>query len=429
MEREMNFLEILQALKKRITVLILITLSFTLLGGGLSFLGNEKVYRSAASVIVGVETQRETGEYNEISGEPIYETFIQYGNTSISAQSIKFYNEILSSSDLLDEVINNLSLDITADTFREQISLEVPENSGSMVISVAGPQLNNADQIVNELVAIFQEKVLEVTEIDKIKPMNSASNPQIKNTVNIIRNTLISFVAGFVIGTVLVLIIEYLDDSVQSVKEIEDRLGITVIGKVRNEESLKEDLTNIRTYIEFSPKFNEKKSFVISKVTQEVENISTELASVLTEIDKRVLLLEADFREPYIQKELGLNEEKGLSDYLAKDMKISDVVKKHQGNDNYQVVTAGTNLEDPSKYLSNNKFEQLILEQRSNFDYILVDGYPVGDILDSVVLSTYTDGVILVANSNTTKMMEIKQVQKKFNDVGVNILGIVLNDL
>lgn len=429
MEREMNLLEIFQTLKKRFSVLLLIMIGFTLLGGGASFLLNEKVYTSTASLIVGDETEKETGEYNEINGEPIYETVIQYGNTSISAQSIKFYNDVLSSSDLLEEVIEKLNLDVTVEDFRELISLEVPEDSGSMFITVKGPHLDDADQIANEVVTVFQEKVFEITEIERIKTMNSASEPKITNTVNIIRNILVSIAGGFIVGAVVVLVLEYLDDSIQSEKEIEEKLGISVIGKIRTEETIEEDLKNIRTYMEFSPKFKDRKAIVVTTPTQQSKNISVGLANVLTEADKKILLMDADFRQPSIQDELGLSNGEGLSDVLKEDINLTDVTADYKNNQNYQVVIAGTSLKQPSEYLSSNKFKQLLAEERNNFDYIIVNGHPVNGVIDTVALSTFADGVILVVKTNTTKVAEVKEVQKKFTAVGVNILGIVLSEI
>src|SRR5699024_6982062 len=209
-------LEIFQILKKRFIMFLIIMLGITAVGGGISFLLNKQVYTSTATLIVGEETQVDTDEYNSITGEPIKETVIQYGNTNLSTQSIKFYNDVLKSSELLSQVISNLNLQMAVEDFRELISLEVPEDSGSIVISVSGSHLDNADIIVDEAVAIFKEKVIEITETERIKTMNTGSEPQIINTVNVTRNIIGSIIIGFVAGVVTVIILEYLDDRIQT---------------------------------------------------------------------------------------------------------------------------------------------------------------------------------------------------------------------
>src|SRR5699024_7039180 len=126
MEREMNLLEILQALWKRITILVLITLGFTLLGGVASFLLNEKVYTSSASVNVGEEKEKGTVVYNEISREPIHERVIHYGNATIVNKFNRFYTDSIKSCDLLEEVSQSLNLDISVENLSQSITIEVP---------------------------------------------------------------------------------------------------------------------------------------------------------------------------------------------------------------------------------------------------------------------------------------------------------------
>src|SRR5699024_6316928 len=100
---------------------------------------------------------------------------------------------------------------------------------------------DNADIIVDEAVAIFKEKVIEITETERIKTMNTGSEPQIINTVNVTRNIIGSIIIGFVAGVVTVIILEYLDDRIQTETVIEDKLGIPVIGKIRSDKTRGED--------------------------------------------------------------------------------------------------------------------------------------------------------------------------------------------
>jgi len=429
MEKEINLLEIFQILKKRFIMFLIIMLGITALGGGISFLLNKQVYTSTATLIVGEETQVDTDEYNSITGEPIKETVIQYGNTNLSTQSIKFYNDVLKSSELLSQVISNLNLQMAVEDFRELISLEVPEDSGSIVISVSGSHLDNADIIVDEAVAIFKEKVIEITETERIKTMNTGSEPQIINTVNVTRNIIGSIIIGFVAGVVTVIILEYLDDRIQTETVIEDKLGIPVIGKIRSDKTRGEDLRNTRTYMEFSSKLKEINTIIVTTPTLKVKNISTELANVLVEAGKRVLLIDADLREPSIQKNLGISNENGLSNILVNEDNIVDVKVNYKDNNNYQIITAGSSLENPSEQLSSNRLKQLLEKERSNFDYTIINGHPVNNVTDTVALSTFADGVILVVRANVTKMSELEEINRKFTDVGTNILGIVFSEI
>lgn len=424
----MNLLEIFQALKKRILILVLLIIGFAIVGGGASMLLNEKVYTSTASLIVGEEKDRDTDEYNEITGEPIKERVVEYGSASVSKESEKFYNEILDSNDLLEEVINNLDLDTTNEELRNNITMEVPEDSGTILITIDSPKFKNTDQIVDEVVADFQQRVYDLTEIEKIKTMNAGSEPKVTNTMNISRNILISMAAGFVIGAVVVIILEYLDDSIQTKKDVEEKLGLSVIGQITNEDTQAEDLKNIRTQIGFASNFKNKKSIVVTTPDSQPKNISFDLAKVLAITDKKVLLMDTNFRESRIQSDKEASNKLGLSDILTSNVNFEAVVE-YQENQNYQIITAGKSLDHPSEQLSGNKMNELLAEIRKYYDYIIMNSYPIGNVADTIALSTLADGVILVVKPGTTKIEEVRNIQNTLAEINVDILGIVFNEI
>src|SRR5699024_3071443 len=104
--------------------------------------------------------------------------------------------------------------------------------------------------------------------------------------------------------------------------------------------------------MEFSSKLKEINTIIVTTPTLKVKNISTELANVLVEAGKRVLLIDADLREPSIQKNLGISNENGLSNILVNEDNIVDVKVNYKDNNNYQIITAGSSLENPSEQLS-----------------------------------------------------------------------------
>lgn len=427
MKREMNLLEIIQAIMKRASILLILTIVFTVLGAGASLALNKKVYTSTTSLIVGQESQQETGEFNKINGEPIYEDVIEYGESSISEQAKKFYSDTLIRRDVLEEVIERLTLDLTIEELRENIKMEVPENSSSVLITVDSPNLKNVDEIADELAAIFQDEVYNITEVEKIQVINTASEPEIVNTVNFVRNIILAVVAALAIGVVLALVLEYLDDSVQSAKEIEKRLGLSVIGQIGKENTLKEDLKKIRTTIEYSANLKDKKVITVAALDSTYLNISSGLSDALVEANKAVLLIDGDFREPTIQKELQITNDAGLSNLLSGELNFATSAQPYKDSPESRVLTTGNLTENPSEQLSSDKMKQLLADMRQNYDYVIVNGHPIKDVTDTVALSTATDGIVLVVKENETKMKELEDVQKLFNDIEVDVLGIVLN--
>lgn len=208
MEKEISLLDILKIIKNRIVAIMLIVLLFIVSSAGISIFLNEKLYESTSTLTFGVESTRDTDEINKITGEPIQEKYIKFGTHSVNNESFQFYKELLRSTELLEEVIDTLNLDMTNKELEESISLENPEGSGTLLLVVQSKQHKNTDEIADEVVSVFENKNLEITELDNIKIINPATIPKVVNTQNVKLNVLIATIIGLTIGIIVVVIIE-----------------------------------------------------------------------------------------------------------------------------------------------------------------------------------------------------------------------------
>lgn len=202
-------LRVFQAIKKKFSIIFLITAIFTILGGVFSFLLNEELYESTVTFTFGVETTRDTEQVNAVTGEPIKERYIQFGTYSVYNESFQFFTELLRSDDLLSEVNSNLNIGLTNKELEDSISLINPTGSGILKLSVRMADNENVDEVANEVASIFQRRNFEVTELDNLKIINSADESKIINTINIKQIIIISIILGFLVGTVLVIILDY----------------------------------------------------------------------------------------------------------------------------------------------------------------------------------------------------------------------------
>lgn len=205
MEKKSFIIRAFQALKKKFPIILIITVIITLLGAGYSWFSNEESYESTVTFTFGVELTRDTEEVNPVTGEPIKERYIQFGTHSVYKESYQFFRELLASEDLLDEVNNNLNLDITNSELEESIRLVNPEGTGILKLIVQMSDNKNVDDVATEVASTFTKKNFEITELENVKVINTASNPQLTNSVNIKRNILISAILGFLIGIILIL--------------------------------------------------------------------------------------------------------------------------------------------------------------------------------------------------------------------------------
>lgn len=417
MEKEKSLFEIFQVFIKRSRTLLLIIASFLLLGTSLGFLLNEREYVSTASVIVGTEAERNTDEYNSLTGEPIKEKYIKYGSNNISNEESNFYKEIIKSPDLLKEIINDLDLELTVKELRESVSIKIPENSNTILFTVAMPDFKDVDKVANKFIETFKNENYEITRLDNIKIMNTATEPEKSNSVDVILYVLLSLFFGTIVGLIVVLIQEYLDDRIQSEKEVKS-IGLSVLGKIKKE-SFEEDLKEIRTNISYLPQFDNKNVFVVASPNIENENISTGLADVFSQTTKSVLLIDADFR---ITNSNENNE--GLSDILANDLNSENLIRTSKNN--YQVLTAGSNLDYPSEKLTSLKMEELLKKFKKSFSYVIIKGHPINNVTDTVALTGLTDGLILQIKIDQTELKDIIEIKENFEKLNIDILGVIL---
>ena len=145
--------------------------------------------------------------------------------------------------------------------------------------------------------------------------------------------------------------------------------------------------------------------------------------------NKRVLLLDADMRRPTIGQKTNCNGKKGLSDLLANDLPLDEVIQQHPGLPSLYVLTSGTIPPMPAELLASERFARLMERLREQFDYILIDAPPVLLVTDPLLLAFSADGIVLVVRAGVTTRPVMKRLQTALQRPNVKALGYVLNGL
>lgn len=206
---KISLLDMLKALKEKKYFILIIVLLFSIISAVFSVFLNEELYESTSTLTYGIEDTRDTNQINEITGEPIKEKYIRFGTNSVTNESFEFYNELLQSSELLEEVINSLDINISKNELKESISLKNPESSGTLLLTVKTKDYKNTDEITNKVVSVFKKMNFEITEIDNIRIIDEATAPSKVNTINIKLNIVISIIISSIIGIFLTITIEF----------------------------------------------------------------------------------------------------------------------------------------------------------------------------------------------------------------------------
>ena len=192
--------------------------------------------------------------------------------------------------------------------------------------------------------------------------------------------------------------------------------------------NISEAYRTIRTGIEFSNLDKDLKIICItsSKKDEGKTTVLSNLGVSFAKIDKKVLLIDADLRNPSISKMFDTSNTQGLMDILLGKRNIQDCIKKTK-QENLYILTGGTIPPNPAEVLSSKKMSEFIESIKDEYDYIFIDSPPVGVVSDASIISAYSDGVIFVVGANEVDSNLAKIAKERLDSVKANIVGVILN--
>ena len=155
---------------------------------------------------------------------------------------------------------------------------------------------------------------------------------------------------------------------------------------------------------------------------------SVNLATVLAQMGKPVLLVDADLRRPRLQKVFTGKMNLGLVNYLAANIPFDDVIQPTEVP-NLSVVLSGPIPPNPSELLASDRMKHLIEEVRSRFAYVIFDSPPVLAVTDAIVLAASADGVVLCVHGGQTPRELVQRSAEKLRQANIPVLGAILNNL
>lgn len=171
-----------------------------------------------------------------------------------------------------------------------------------------------------------------------------------------------------------------------------------------------------------------KKVLITSAVASEGKTfVSTNLAQAIArERDRRVLLIDADLRNPRLHQPLGAPLAPGISEYLREEAEDSEIIQ-HGQEGKLCFIPAGTPGSNPSELLSNGAFEKLLERLAPLFDWVIIDSPPCLPVADPNVLASHCDGVLLVVRANSTPSEAVERARKELRKR--NVVGVILNSV
>jgi polysaccharide biosynthesis transport protein len=155
--------------------------------------------------------------------------------------------------------------------------------------------------------------------------------------------------------------------------------------------------------------------------------IALHLAQIATAMGQKVLLVDANLRQPVIHHLLGLNNSWGLSNLISTNSPAAEIISQAPTVNQLSVITAGSTPPDPTKLLSSETMKQLMADFQQNFDLVIYDTSPLQGLADASLLAPNTDGILLVVRIDQTNSYIVQQTLEKLKISPVNVLGMIGN--
>ena len=184
---------------------------------------------------------------------------------------------------------------------------------------------------------------------------------------------------------------------------------------------------SLRSNIEYSSFDDEYRAIVVtSSVPGEGKSTTSgNLALSLAQSGNKVLLVDCDMRKPSIHKKFKISNISGTAELLLRKESFEDVANCY--NENLTIITAGKIPPNPSEMLSSRAMAAFIKEMKNEFKYIILDTPPLQAVTDAQVLSTKSDGVLLVVRAGSTKREMVLNSVDLIKKVQGKVIGTVLN--
>lgn len=312
-------------------------------------------------------------------------------------------------------------------------------------------EVNANTELYNGLLQRMKEAgVSSEIKTTNVQVVDRAEIPRIPYKPNKKLNILLAMMVGLTFGTGLSFFIEYLDNTVKSPDDVENRIKLPLLGFVPaiiengTIDSFRRDLIahyelrssaseayrTIRTGVLFSsPDRKVHSMLVTSAYPSEGKTITaTNLATVLAQGGDSVLIVDADLRRPRIHKSFKIDNAKGLTNLLIGEASMDEVIQKSP-IENLYILPSGPIPPNPSELLGSKSMDELVEKLRGKYDRIIFDSPPMVAVTDARIIATKVDGCICVIHAAKSDVRGTKRAKEQLEDIGGRFIGAVLNNV
>jgi len=298
---------------------------------------------------------------------------------------------------------------------------------------------------INLLTSLESLRLARVENTPNIVQIEKATLPSEPIRPQPINTTLLAAAVGLMLAAGIVFLVEYLDDTLKTMEDVERILQLPVIGFIAEIEHQKEGdggvyvsrqprspvseaFRLLRTNLEFASVDHPIRRLLLTSTSpsEGKTTVAVNLAAIVAQSGRKVTLLDADLRRPRIHHFLGLPNNLGLSDLFLGSATLGTVTRKMEELGDVQVVTSGGLPPNPTELLASARMEQILQEVEEVSDLVIIDS-PPSIVADVQVLSAKVDGVLIVIHPGHTQSNSAMAMLEQLRRTNAPILGVVLN--
>lgn len=386
---------------------------------------------------------------------------------SASRGLVKTYIVILDTRETLLDVIDYAGVDRTYSQVKSMIEAESVDNTEVFRVVVTSSDPQEAEKIANAIAYILPKRISSIVEGTSAKVVDAAVVPTRPSSPSYSRNTMIGFAVGFLLTVMIIVMRELFDISIRAEEDIAQICKHPVLATVPDMAapgkggyyygygnkkkpaatkdqkvvlvgegisfSASEAYKLLRTKLQYS--FADEKDCRIigisSALTGEGKSLTAiNLAYTLSQLDKRVLLIDCDMRRPSLAVKLPIARKPGLSGFLSGQNHLENLIQLCgiEGNEKaFHVIAAGQNPPNPVELLSSTRMEKMLNKLREVYDYVILDLPPIGEVSDALAVAKETDGILLVVRQHHCNRPALAAAVRQFEFVESRLLGVVYN--
>ncbi|MCK9372296.1 MAG: polysaccharide biosynthesis tyrosine autokinase [Sulfuricurvum sp.] len=253
----------------------------------------------------------------------------------------------------------------------------------------------------------------------------------------------VSAILGLILGVLIALLRDFLDDSIKSIDDIRKETDIPLVGTIpfikeaidsrhlvlENPKSVyAESFRAMRTNLQFMATYaNHKVIMVTSTLPGEGKTTTaSNLGTILALSDKKVVIINLDLRLPTLHQVFGLGNEKGMSNYLSGHASVSEIIQK-TAVENLDIISSGAVPPNPSELIMSERMKEALSELRGMYDYVILDTPPIGLVTDGLILANEADITLFVLRVNRAKRGFAARFDRTARAHDIKHTGIILS--